>query len=122
MRNLSQTAFEKTFRRDRIIFVSLLIAVVANIILWVLVAGKFGYSHERVPLHFNIAYGIDYVGGAKNAFEIPGVGLVVLLTNIFLARLIYGAEKIYSYFLVIAAAVVQIILLLSLVALVILNA
>lgn len=108
--------------QDRLIFVSASIAMVINIILWLVAWGKFGYLGERLPLHFNIVYGIDFVASSRNIYQIPAAGLVVLILNLSLGKIVHPLEKFLSYLLVFGAALVQILLLFCLISLVVLNA
>ena len=108
--------------KDRLIFVSLVLAVILNIILWLLLAGKFGFSSYRIPLHFNVVYGIDFLGSSRQIYEIPLAGLAVGLVNSFLAMQIYGREKLLAYFLTFSSLAVQIFLLAGAASLIVLNA
>lgn len=109
------------FLTDRLIFVSFLAGIIINIILWVLLAGKFGFSTRPVPLHFNVVYGIDFVKSSRTIYQLPLAGLTIVFLNLFLARLLYEREKPLSYVLCVAAGVVQGILLIGGVAIAILN-
>lgn len=108
--------------RDRLILISVVSGFAVNIILWVLLLIKFGVGNERVPLHFNIIYGIDLLGGSNQLYQLPLVGLVSLILNSFLAKIFYPLEKVFSYFLTFAAAAIQLILLVAAISIVILNA
>ncbi len=103
--------------RDRLILVSFGVSLAVNIILWIMVAGKFGWSSEPVPLHFNVVYGIDLVGSSRNLYQIPAAGLVIFLVNFWLARAVFSKEKLLVYFLGFGTLVIQAIFLLALIAL-----
>lgn len=96
--------------RDRLVFVSIIAALSLNILLWIIVLGKFGLGSEVGPLHFNIVYGIDLVGRERQLYEIPAAGAIIILINYFLGRQFYEKEKLMSYFLSLASLLVQIIL------------
>jgi len=113
--------FKEMFK-DRLIFVSVVSGVILNIILWLMLGGKFGWSGERIPLHFNVVYGIDFLGSTREVYQIPLAGLVLLAVNTFLSSKLYSREKIFSYFLSFSAAVLQIILIIAAAALAVLNA
>ncbi|OGE79201.1 MAG: hypothetical protein A2751_04375 [Candidatus Doudnabacteria bacterium RIFCSPHIGHO2_01_FULL_46_14] len=108
--------------KDRLIFVSFVISAILNIILWLMLAGKFGWSAEKIPLHFNVAYGIDYLGTARQVYEIPLTGLVLLAINTLLAVKLYSREKLFSYFLSFGSIVLQLILSAAALSLIVLNA
>lgn len=107
--------------KDRLVFVSLVFGIVSNIILWALLAGKFGVSNERVVLHFNVVYGIDFLGSSRNVYELPAAGLVILAANTFLGGLVYEQQRLFSYFLFFGSFFIQIIILLSALAMIFLN-
>lgn len=120
MRNLTKY-FRDVFFRDRLILISLGLSLILNIILWIMLVGKFGLSKEPVPLHFNIVSGIDFLGESRQLFELPASGVVIMLANFWLARTVYRTEKLFGYFLVGAAVAVQLLLLLGGTALLVLN-
>ncbi len=107
----------KNFR----IFIPIALGLLFNIVLWALTIGKFGYSQDPIPLHFNIVYGIDYIGASYNIYQIPLLGLIILLLNFWLARVLNRREKLLSHFLLIAGALTNAILLIADIALIILN-
>lgn len=92
-----------------------------NIILWTILGGKFGFSREQVPLHFNVIYGIDFVGKAYEVYQLPLLGLVILVANFFVGKIVYPREKLFSMFLLYGAATVQVFLAIAVAALVVLN-
>lgn len=112
---------ENEFIQDRIVFISLAAAGILNIILWIVALSKFGLSGTRVPLHFNIVYGIDFIAPARNIYQLPGIGLLIFFLNFFLGKNLYSRAPLLSYFLTLNIGVVQIFLLVSLLALVVLN-
>lgn len=107
--------------KDRLIFVSAVISAILNIILWLALAGKFGWSSETVPLHFSVIYGIDYLGSAWHVYQIPLTGLVMLGLNVWLAMLVYEKEKLFSYFLSFGNIVLHLALAAAAAALIALN-
>lgn len=107
--------------RDRLILVSFASSLFVNIILWIVLAGKFGLSREPLPLHFSVVYGIDFVGSARKLYQLPGAGLLIFFVNLFLGRGLYDREKLLSYFLGFATLAVQIIFAVAVLALVVLN-
>lgn len=108
--------------KDRLIFVSTLGSVILNIILWLVVAGKFGLSRDRITLHYSAIYGTDFLGSARNIYLIPLAGLAVAAVNSWLAWATYRREKLFAYMLSFAGFVAQLLLLAAAAALVVLNA
>jgi hypothetical protein len=102
-----------SYFHDRLILVSALTGLGINIILWVMLAGKYGLATEQVPLHFSVIFGIDFVGQARQIYLLPASGLLVLLLNVFLGHVVSGREKLYGYFLNLGALAVQAVLLIA---------
>ncbi|OGE76921.1 MAG: hypothetical protein A3C85_01275 [Candidatus Doudnabacteria bacterium RIFCSPHIGHO2_02_FULL_48_21] len=108
--------------KDRLIFVSVVFGIILNIILWLLLGGKFGWSAEKIPLHFNVVYGIDFLGSTRQVYEIPLTGIVLLVINSILAIKFYPRSKLFSYFLSFSALAMQAVLIVAATALIVLNA
>jgi len=68
---------------------------------------------ETLPLHYNIYFGIDFIGKWYEIFIMPTVGIFFIIINFILADIIYLRDKITSYFLAGAGVVVQVLLLLA---------
>lgn len=113
---------EDPYLRDRLILVSSGVGLLLNILLWVVVISKFGYTQEKLPLHFNIVYGIDLVGAGRNLYQIPGAGLIIFVIDAWLGKAVYRRNPLFSYFLTFAVGFVQVVLLIALFSLVSLNA
>ena len=107
--------------RDQLILISLGGGFVTNIILWILLLIKFGFSSDPSPLHFNVVYGINYVGPAYQVYQLPLIGLIILFVNWFLMKLVWRDAQMFSYILGFTALFVQILLLLSGISLTLLN-
>lgn len=107
----------KVYFRDRLILVSFFASLALNIILWVIVAGKFGISGERVPLHFNVVSGINAIGSAWALYQLPASGLIVFLINWVLGISIYEHQRLFSYFLGWTAVFAQAVLLMGILSL-----
>lgn len=107
---------------NRLILVSSIASIVLNIILWGLLAGKFGWSQERIPLHFNVVYGIDFVDKAINVYQLPGSGLFIFVVNAALGRMIFPLQKLFSYFLSLTSVAAELILFIAAIGLLIANA
>lgn len=108
-------------RNNRLFLISLTAGIVINIIIWILFLSKFGVSSEPAPLHFSVVYGIDFVGPSYRIYQIPLVGLVVLVLNWYFAGRVRGRLGPVGYFLTFGALFVQVVLLLAAGALIFLN-
>ncbi|MDP2638915.1 MAG: hypothetical protein Q8P06_01975 [Candidatus Azambacteria bacterium] len=83
----------------------------------------FFIKQNTIPivLHYNIDWGVDYLGEVKSIFNLPIVGMTILLLNTFLALKTWKESKILSYFLMITSILAQIFLVISGLALYFIN-
>lgn len=112
--------FFKFFIKDRLMVFLLLAGILINTIIW---ANLFRIKmvDGMIPLHYNIYFGIDYMGEWHNIFIVPLLGLIILIFNFLLSLFLYFKDKFISYILSIVASFVQIILLLASLAMVWIN-
>ncbi|HEX9664233.1 MAG TPA: hypothetical protein VGA49_00225 [Patescibacteria group bacterium] len=82
---------------------------------------KISPTSEPITLHYNIYFGIDLIGAWYKVYFLPLFGLIVIVVNFVLAYFLHKQEKILSYFLVAAASLAQLILLVAGVIVVLLN-
>ena len=76
------------------------LALLLNIITWVIVAFKIRPGSEPIPLHYNIFYGADTVGSGHLLYEIPAIGLFIFIANFILASIIKPKDRFASMLLV----------------------
>ncbi len=89
------------------------LALVLNIISWLVIATQIKPNAEVIPLHYNIFYGPDLVGKGYYAYIIPSVGLLVLLVNFGLYKYAIKKEPFAAKVIVSISLVVQILILIS---------
>ncbi len=114
-------ASKKSFIQDPYNFISLGIALLVNIIHWVLLLFKIAPNSERILLHYNVVYGADVVDKSAYIYFIPSLALLFLILNAFVASNLFKKEKLASYFLNIASIAVQLIFLAASIVLIIAN-
>lgn len=108
-------------RKFSLFLISAVLSLLLNIILWVVLWSKFGLGSEPIPLHFNIVYGIDFVGRARLVYQLPAAGLLILIVNSTLSNILNKEEKIFGYFLNFAGLLVQVMIFIAGLVLVFLN-
>ena len=104
--------FFKFFLKNKIIAANLIISIIINISIWINLL-RIKKVDEMIPLHYNVYFGIDYIGDWHKIFIIPLIGIIILFVNFLLALLIYYKDKFISYILVFVALFIQIILFLA---------
>jgi len=73
-------------------------------------------------LHYNVLFGVDYIGESWKVFFVPLVGLTILSVNFFLGWLLYKKDKFMAYILNFVSIACQIFIVMASFILVFLNA
>lgn len=101
------------FLKDRFVRINLFLAGGLNIILWLWLFWQTKDFSGHIALHYNIYFGIDLLGSWFNLFYLPALGLAIFLFNLAIGAISFEREKILGYFLVGAATLNQVLLLLA---------
>ncbi|OGF21524.1 hypothetical protein A2316_01925 [Candidatus Falkowbacteria bacterium RIFOXYB2_FULL_38_15] len=123
IKNLSQS-FTWLMFKDNFFRVNFFLSIIFNFLIWVVIAWKFiplVTPGEPLPLHFNIYFGIDFIGEWYKLLFIPLLGIIFIFTNFILADIAYLRDKIVSYFLLGASVFAQIILFLAVYMIILIN-
>jgi hypothetical protein len=78
-------------------------------------------SNIPIVLHYNVNWGVDILGEVKSVFILPVAGMFIFLLNSFLAVNLWGKNKTLSYFFTAMTLLVQFFLIISGIALYIIN-
>ena len=97
----------------RNVFFQVGLALLANIITWLVIYTKIKPSSELIPLHYGIFYGTDLIGKGYYIYLIPLAGLAILGVNYFFYRYILEKEPLAAKALIIVALAVQLLILLA---------
>lgn len=66
---------------DKHVRTTLSVSLLTNSIIWVAILIKTQGLGKPLPLHFNAFYGIELVAPGYHLFQIPIIGLVILIMN-----------------------------------------
>src|SRR3989344_3163074 len=102
-----------------LIILSLSLAV--NVAIWVWLLWQIGPQDEQIFLHYNILFGVDYVGEWGRVFFLPINGLAILLVNCVSGWSLFGKDKFYAQLLNATSLFCQIFLFVTAALLVFLN-
>ena len=91
------------------------LALLLNIISWVIVVYKIRPGSEPIPLHYNIFYGADTVGSGHLLYEIPAIGLFIFIANFIVALIIKPKDKFASMMLVSATILSEMLILIAII-------
>jgi hypothetical protein len=107
--------------KDKIIRVSLTVSAILNLSVWLLFYFKIPIQVEPIILGYNIYVGINLIGPWFYVYYFSLAGLIILILNFFLSRLVYFKERWPALVLVVTALACQIILTVYAILLVVLN-
>ncbi len=110
----------KFFFKNKLISIILFLATATNIAIWINLL-RIKPTDKLIPLHYNIYFGIDYLGKWHQIFTLPAAGFMILSINFILALFIYFKDRLIAYILIFASFLIQIILFLASMAIVWIN-
>lgn len=84
-----------------------------NIFVWVWLLWKIRPQVDPIFLHYNILFGVDYIGEWWRILFLPLTGLIILLLNAIIGWLMFRQEKFVAYLLNSITLICQIFLLLT---------
>jgi len=108
-------------KRDRLIFVSLIIGGVANAAAWILIPIFFWQAKEFIVLQYNIYFGISSLGPWPMLFLMPLSGLLIAGINYSLSFYLYLKERVFSLYLAAFAMAYQLTILAALCLIIYMN-
>lgn len=100
---------------------SVIIGLALNLAAWGWLLSAIPRGGEQTFLHYTIFFGVDEVGPWYHVFRAPLVGIVVLCINVLLGWALYRRETFMAHVLIITAALVQALVLVSAALIVALN-
>ena len=103
----------RSYWKNEIIMGIFALSCLANVSLWMFLFKNQKSSELPVILHYNLFFGVDYLGGYNEIYLIPIVGVIVIIINTTLGYLLYERERLASYFLTFNIFIVQTFLLLA---------
>ena len=74
-----------------------------------------------LSLHYNVYFGVDYIGPWYHIFMLPVIGLVLFIINFIFEVVYFEREKILSYFFATSTVFVELILFVAMTLIVLLN-
>jgi len=103
----------KPYWRQREISQTLFLSAIINLTMWIYLYANRIESDYPVILHYDLFFGVDYLGGYYMAFALPAVGAILFMLNSLLGQFFYKIERLASYILTLNILIIQIILMLS---------
>ncbi|MBI3231760.1 MAG: hypothetical protein HYZ51_01625 [Candidatus Doudnabacteria bacterium] len=120
MSTLFRRFAENYLKPKRFLFLWML-AVVLNIIAFLLVFLKSGLKGSHVALRYTIKAGVLWYGEGKNLYTLPFLGLLANFINFILFKKLASQESFLRHAVVLTSLFVQVILLFGLILLSTIN-
>lgn len=121
IREKTKRFFWHGYWTDPTVFFALVLALVANIAMWLTVRFAVETTDQPVILHYNVYFGIDAIGDWKSIYFMPGLALVFLLANVVLSRFFYYKERLAACLFALTALVVQLLMAVGLASVIMIN-
>ena len=102
----------------------LILLAAANLALWgVAIYINTNLQSSRIALHYNVDFGINLVGNARQIFIIPILGIIIILLNL---AIIFSISKnkervVIAHMLLMASLLANIILIMAIAAIFLIN-
>ena len=113
--------FMKEFLKDITNKILLGSSLILNVGLFLFFLFFIRQSNVPIVLHYNVNWGVDILGEVKSIFILPIAGMVIFLLNGFLAVNLWKKNKTLSYFFTAVTLLIQFFLIVSGIALYIIN-
>src|SRR3989338_482580 len=111
----------KLYFKYRLNLVMFILAFLINLSNWIWVVLKVRPQKDLIFLHYNILFGVDYIGEWWRVYFVAMTGLVIFIINFLLGWLLFNKDKFVSILMNIVNIVAQIFLLIATAILVFLN-
>lgn len=97
-------------------------SILVNILTWLSIIFQIRPQDEPIFLHYNILFGVDYIGDGWQIFLLPVMGLIIVLVNFVIGWSLFSRDKFVSLILGVATLLCQIFLFVASAILIFLNA
>ena len=111
----------KLYLKYRPNLVMLTLGILINLFTWGWIMFQIRPQEELIFLHYNILFGVDYVGEWWKVFYLPLVGLFIFITNFVVGWVLFHKDKFVSIILNAVSLIAQVFLLVASALLVFLN-
>ena len=101
--------------------IMLIFGLLLNLSTWIWLLWQIKPEEEMVFLHYNILFGVDYVGSWWKVLFLPIAGIFIYLLNAILAWALFGKDKFFAQILNFISVLCQIFILIAASLLVFLN-
>lgn len=111
----------RLYRRKYKVIIPFGLSFALNLAIWGWLFWNIRPQDQHIFLHYNILFGVDFLGEWWRVYALPAAGLLILLVNAILGWLLYAKDSFVATLLNVTAVLVQIVLLIAAWLLVFLN-
>lgn len=104
---------EENFFKDKAVLAAVFCSLLLNLSIWLILVFKLKRGELPIILHYNVYFGVDYLGRYSEAFAIPASGLIMLAANSILGNCLYKKSKAISKILIFSSIIIQLLLLIA---------
>ena len=101
----------KMYVKYRASWTLILLAAIINFATWVWIVWQIRPQTEPIFLHYNILFGVDFIGAWWKVYSIPLTGLVILIANFLIGWILFNKDKFVSLVVNAVSVLCQIFLL-----------
>ncbi len=112
----------KLYLKYKVSWLLIGLALLLNVATWIWLAVSITPQENAIYLHYNILFGIDYIGEWWRVFGVPATGTAILLVNFLIGWFLFAKDKFVSLVVNSISLICQIFLLVMAGLLIFLNA
>lgn len=111
----------KLYIKHRPNLITIGISLALQLAIWIWLLWNIRSQEENIFLHYNVLFGVDYIGEWWRVYAVPVTGFVIFVANFMVGWVFFRKDKFVSELLNTASAICQIFLLIAAALLVFLN-
>lgn len=122
LKNKIRSFFTQEFFASRVVIWSLVLSFIANFTNWIILGIFVKPVDFPIILHYNVYFGVDMLGGWKQVFILPLMGIILFIINFLLSLYFYkNKERIASHLLLMATLMLQLSLIIASISVIVIN-
>lgn len=103
----------KPYWRQKEVARVLFLSAIVNLSMWGYLYANRIESDYPIILHYNLFFGVDFLGDYDLIFLLPLIGAILFLLNAALGQVFFRIERLASYILTLNILFIQLLLMLS---------
>jgi len=100
----------RPYWKDGVVTTIIFFSLIINLSMWIFLLNNKIEGNYPIILHYNLLFGVDYLGNYEKVFLMPMIGIIIFIFNTLLGYYLYAKEKLASYFLQFNSLIIQLFL------------